>query len=434
MSSLKDLADNVAEPKNPVYYDEWREIVHNNLPDLEDAIIACASAAIQLNVEDIVNPIALVLKDAPSSGKTVCLNSFRGFQEKVLYTDEFTENSMVSGMQAKKGNKAPSFAEQMQNKLVIISDLATVIHKAQDSVRALLGKLTRLLDGQGYVKQSGATGTVGKDQDLFFVMLMATTELTKDAQRSMSGLGPRMLFIDVGSIEPGEDEIFKLIGDPSAFQKRQAIVKERTGEFMRTLFQKDMSGMGIRYEKESIQMMVSRCATAMAYMRSDIVVEPDDFDRNEVAANAIQKEHPWRLGVTLHNMCRGQACLRLSEEIKEQDIVTIFRCLFSTGPKPRPQILRALAMGTGAMTDKELSDKVGMTRAQAKRELYVLALIGMGSITKSESTDSWAEFGSQRRNIEWIDDSVEYTFNLNQELQWLHMEEMQEFYKRHNII
>lgn len=424
----------VRMPTVDMLYHEWLSIVEENLPDLKYAIIACASASAQLHIPDIVNPVALVLKDAPSSGKTVCLNLFREFKEKVILNDEFTENALIGGQHGSK-----DFIGKMKDKVVLIPDLATVLHKSDDSVRSILGKLTRLLDGQGYAKASSTKETVDYGGNLFFVMIMATTELSKRVHQCMSGLGPRMIFMDVGSREPDEDVLFQFIANPKSFTTKQKTVTEATTEFMRSFWQQDTSMYGKSYVDEETQMMVARCAKAMSYMRSDITVEPDDFDRNEVAASVIEREHSWRLAVTMHNMCKAHACLRRSEYIEPQDLQIIYRCLFSSGPKPRPSILKMLIHHDGAINDKELAKQCGLSQAQAKRELYVLSMLKFGIIKKDTSQREYKDalsspaFSSSITN-EWIDNDLLYEFEIDKSLQWLCLPSMKQYYSDYNIL
>ncbi len=417
-------------------YDKWYAVVQENLPDLQYAIMACAAAVSQLHIQSIVNPVALVLKDAPSSGKTVCLNLFSSFKERVFINDEFTENALIGGQ---KGSK--DFIGKMKDKAVLIPDLATVLHKSEDSVRSILGKLTRLLDGQGYAKASSTKDTVDYGGSLFFVMIMATTELSKRVHQCMSGLGPRMMFMDVGSTDPDEDVLFSFIQNPSSFVYKQKEVQDATTEFMRSFWQQDTSTLGLSYDCDETQMMVARCAKAMSYMRSDITVEPDDFDRNEVAASVIEKEHSWRLAVTMHNMSKAHACLRRSPIIQPVDLQIIYRCLFSSGPKPRPAILKLLIEYNGTVTDIELAQKCSLSRAQAKREIYVLSMLKFGVITKDDTekkkndifNSGPAMFYASVKN-EWTDNEIVYEFTLNKELKWLYLDEMKEFYSQYKIL
>lgn len=430
MSTLLAKAQETKPPITPISYEEWLTCVQEHLPDLQYAIVACIAAVAQLHIPSIDNPIALVLKDAPSSGKTVCLNLFRGFIEKVIVNDEFTENALVGGQ---KGSE--DFIDKMKDKAVLIPDLATVLHKNEDSVRSILGKLTRLLDGQGYAKASSTKKSKDYGGRLFFVMVMATTALSKRVHQCMSGLGPRMLFIDVGSKDPNADLLFQLISNPESFKNREKVVQEKTTEFLRSFWQTDTNLYGKQYKDEETQMMVARCAEVMAYMRSDIVVEPDDFDRNEVAASAIDKEHGWRLAVTMHNMCKAHACLRKSEVIEPVDIQTIYRCLFSSGPKPRPQIFKLIIKHDGEINDSDLVEKCGLSRAQAKRELYVLSLLKFGSIEKKDNG-----YGAEATGFvhsvknEWVNNNMDYNFSIAEKLRWVYLPEMKEFYATYNIL
>src|SRR5438874_1046013 len=63
-------------PAQPVSFGEWHDVIAENYPTLVKPAEVCLSVVAQLLLNDVTNPFALALVDAPSSGKTITLNFF----------------------------------------------------------------------------------------------------------------------------------------------------------------------------------------------------------------------------------------------------------------------------------------------------------------------------------------------------------------------
>src|SRR3989344_6788285 len=77
-------------PEKAVTFEEWRNTITENFPDLRFASEVALSTVSQFLIKDITNPFALVLVDAPSSGKTIAINFFDDIPELTYATDKFT--------------------------------------------------------------------------------------------------------------------------------------------------------------------------------------------------------------------------------------------------------------------------------------------------------------------------------------------------------
>ena len=66
---------------------------------------------------------------------------------------------------------------KIRYKTLIVRDMATVFSEKQDVLEDNLGVLTRVLDGDGYQRESGAHGGRGYRGEYLFMMLAASTPL-----------------------------------------------------------------------------------------------------------------------------------------------------------------------------------------------------------------------------------------------------------------
>jgi hypothetical protein len=63
---------------DPINFDEWRQTIQANFPDLWTYAEGCAATVAALLIKN-VSPLALVLQGAPAGGKTTTLNFFKHF-------------------------------------------------------------------------------------------------------------------------------------------------------------------------------------------------------------------------------------------------------------------------------------------------------------------------------------------------------------------
>ena len=411
------------KPIKTISYNEWKDTIENGLPELVYSAEACASALLHLKIPSIVNPIALVLKDAPSSGKTVCLNLFRQLP-MCKVNDEFTENAFMSGVEGQA-----DFIKMMKDSCTIIPDLATLLHKNEDSVRVILGKLTRLLDGQGYSKASpnakGGQKTAGEDNKLMFTMLMATTELSSRVHECMAGLGPRMMFMDVGTKEPTVDEMVSARFNRSLFTLRQQECTEATTAFIQGKFAEEFVEPELT---QGIYTTIVNLAVAMSYMRSELTVTQDRFDRNEMTYDLPQKEYPWRLVTCMENMAKAHCFMRGGTKIDLEDLAPLFRFLFSSGPPARTRIFQEVIKNGGSVDDTLIAETLELTRSRSKQEIDIMSLLKFGERSKSESLS-----GSKDKTVYWDPEEV-FTFTMSEQMQWLHSPQWMEYYQEYNIL
>lgn len=430
-------------PEIQISYEQWLGEMQNIMPDITPGAVALADTVAQLHMQYIVNPVAIALRDSPSSGKTVCLNLFSGLRELCLINDEFTANALMSGsVNNKDGSK--DFVKKMKNKATIIPDLATLFSGSDDSIRGFMGKITRILDGQGYSKADGANGAKSHgmgsqeaDKDHMLVMLMATTELQPRIWWMMAGLGPRWFFMDLGSRRPTSADIREFLLHSDDFSRKEAYARYITEQFMRTFWQGQPAMRKFEYEDDSVAQIIADLAILMSYMRSDLQMMPDRFNKQKIAHSIPQQEFAWRLSVGLRNFAHAHCHLRGGEVVTLDDMETVFRLALGTGQAPRPSLLKLLIRNNGKADDSLIAEQLRMTRPQAKRELAVWDTLQFGRLEKLKIEND-NPFGIYTGNAdpgeqEYYDDEITFTLHIADDLKWLTEAKWQDYFTKKNI-
>jgi hypothetical protein len=170
----------VPEPVEPITFNEWRNVIANNFPDLFFASEIGLSIIAQILIKDVTNPFALVLVDVPSAGKTIAINFFSEIEGLTYATDKFTPASFVSNAANVKKEKLKEvdLLPRLQYKMFLIRDLATLFSKRDDDLNECLGILTRVLDGEGFNTDSGIHGQRQYVGEYLFMLLTASTPIS----------------------------------------------------------------------------------------------------------------------------------------------------------------------------------------------------------------------------------------------------------------
>ena len=221
-------------PVKPLSFSEWREIVGQNFPALVKPAEICASVIAQLLLNDVTNPFALALVDAPSSGKTITLNFFD--EPGLTYsTDYFSPASFVSQASnvGRDDLKGIDLLPRIRHKAMVVRDLAPIFGAKEDELLKIMGLLTRALDGEGLQLDSGTHGRRGYSGDWLFMLLAGTTPLPARVFKVMGGLGCRLFCLSLNSPAKGEFELMEQ-NRTSTCQQKIARCKKATRELLRT--------------------------------------------------------------------------------------------------------------------------------------------------------------------------------------------------------
>ena len=161
-------------------YDEWQtrlsekylilyKLVNELVPELWTPLEFAISIKTILNIKNCTLPFAGILLGPPSSLKTVIVELFRKSKNS-YYTDDFSPKSLISHYagikeeQLKKIDMLPKF----KDKLFLCSELSPMFAKKEEELSEVIGLITRVLDGQGLVTNTGACGQRGYDEEKCF--------------------------------------------------------------------------------------------------------------------------------------------------------------------------------------------------------------------------------------------------------------------------
>src|SRR6185295_7832288 len=226
----------------------------------------------------------------PSAGKTTVVSMFEGAtvngQELCYRSDKFTTAAFVSqsakvpGQDLKKVDLLP----RIKHKVLLTPELSTIFRGKQDELAERFSTITRILDGHGYITDSGTNGQRGYTGDYLFACLGATTPFDPIVWKVMAQLGSRMFFLVMdAAVEPTVQELVSANLQPVVYEEGIRQCRVMIHSFLDALFTSHGGIRGVHWKPEEnlpdVLTDIARCATLLAVLRTpyekDTTNEPE---------------------------------------------------------------------------------------------------------------------------------------------------------------
>ncbi len=418
-SAFKEIENSVKEPEarikkvplpeQELNFDEWLTVIKDNFPELAFAAEVSLSIIVQILITDITNPFALVVVDVPSSGKTITLNFFAGIAELVYTNDKFTPSSFVSGAAniSKKELDNVDLLPRLRHKMFIIRDLATLFSKREDDLNESLGILTRVLDGEGLVIDTGTHGRRGYEGEFMFMMLAASTPIPPRVWKMMGNLGSRLFFLKINSKEKSDKELADQITYKS-YKQKEKLCNQATKNLLYTLWNKYSAGASWdrAADPEESKMFISRAAKLLARLRGVINVWKENPHLGKDYDHTIPTiEQPDRINQLLYNLARGHALACGRTQINNTDLKIIIELAIDSAPTTRASLFRKLLEEGGSVITTRVMEVLHCSRPTARKEMETLKILGICN--------------EDRHLVACEDGDLEFRLKLKPEFEWL---------------
>ena len=353
----RDLAQGLAK---------LNQTVQGHFPELWPAVKLGLATGATLLLKDNANPVAVIYVGPPSAGKTTVVQMFADAKvqgEEFCYvSDDFTPAAFVSHAanvtekQLKKNDLLP----RIKDKMLITPELAPVFRGNMDDLTRRFSVLTRVLDGQGYQRDSGTHGSRGYRGEYVFAWLGCTTPFSTGVWKLMAQLGSRLFFLILNAGK--EVTIEELIhqGDSLLYKERLDECRQECHRFLATLVDYYGGVRNVVWDKlgddPEILTWIARCAKLLAKMRSEptTVIESRNGDTEYVPGS---EETPYRAYAVLYNLVRGHALVHGRRHLIYDDLQPIIDVTVSTMPTRFGQVFQRLACkADGRLLRKEVQD------------------------------------------------------------------------------
>ncbi len=274
--------------------DRVYRVVGECFPEIVSETIICLSVAAILCLEDQQNPEALNLEGVPSSLKTTLIDFFGGAEDKVYRSDKFTPKSFVSHSASISREKLEEvdLLPRIRHKVFLVPELAPLFGLRNEDLLDTFSILTRVLDGQGLVTDSGVHGRRGHTGDYLFAWIGCTTPIPHNVWKTMGKLGSRFLFIEMPSDEQSDADLVRGAAGGISYRDRVALCSEAVAEFLDDLW-RDCGGVrGVSWKRDAdpqeVMLRIAAFAKVLARLRGVISVwrEGSGDDQNGIRDRA----------------------------------------------------------------------------------------------------------------------------------------------------
>lgn len=362
-----------------------RKIIEAGFPDLWDPVEAVLSTILAMVPEDVVNPPTCILTGPASSGKTTVLDFVSEIEGITYRSDRFTPKALVSHATNVKQERLPEIdlLPRIRHRALVTPELGPMFRGKEEALTETFAVLTAVLDGHGYIGDSGTQGRRGYVGDYLFAWLGGTTPLPTHVWRVMAQLGSRLFFYAMPDGDLTDEDLDDaLAGEP--YRRRVESCRDAVGVFLPERFREYGGVRGVRWDRtgESPVMLnrLKALARLVAKLRG-IVSVWKDRDGEDLAYTPPNVEAPYRALQCLYNLARGRALLYGRTRLAPEDLDLVTDVALSSAPHERAKLLRALVEQGGSLTTARAADALHATAPTARKAMKALAVLGVGTLT-----------------------------------------------------
>src|SRR5206468_12708742 len=285
------------------------------------------------------------------------------------YTDHFSVKSLVShyaGIKEEQLQKI-DMLPKIKNKFFLCSELSPMFTKKQEEINEIIGIITRLLDGQGLVTDTGACGQRGYEGDYMFTWLGAAVDIPYRVHKLMGNLGPKLYFLRLLKTKKTEDALLKAM-DKDDFIPKVKKIRQLLMEYLEWFDRCPESEGGSEDQKVSIEenlikikwdndkddeytkLVIVRLGVLLGHLRAVVTTWKQDIEGIEYSHSTTNIEEPQRAITQLRNLARGHALSQGRTYITIQDLPLVIKVVLSTASLDRVNIFDLLIAHKGTLS------------------------------------------------------------------------------------
>lgn len=256
-----------------------RATIEEHFPGLWPAVEVGLSVCATLLLADNSNPVAVIYVGGASSSKTTVADLF-GDHPLCYISDNFTPAAFVShaaNVNRKTLDKV-DLLPRIRHKVLVTPELAPIFRGREDELAQRFSIITRVLDGQGLMTDSGTHGRRGYRGDYLFAWIGCTTPFEDKVWRVMAQLGSRLFFLRMGDEDVTTEELVASDEEVS-YKDRLGACKKVLHGFLTQLFEAYAGVRGVKWDPKKdpkpVKEWIARLAKLLAAMRSEPAREAD---------------------------------------------------------------------------------------------------------------------------------------------------------------
>jgi hypothetical protein len=354
--------------------------VQDKIPTIWPSLEFALSVKSILNIKDCTLPFAGILLASPGSAKTVAIQLFKGWRH-TYFTDSFSAKAFVSHSTAVSREELAEIdmLPKIKERMLLTPELAPLFTSREEDLSNNFGIITRILDGHGYVSDSGAHGQRGYPEDIMFVWLGAAVEIPYAVQKLLGNLGHRLYFLRPPKTTKSEDDYLTQLSK-NDFAERVGAVRAALFEYLQWLegcplmeFANGLPKMRWNADKddEQAKRCIIRLAKLLGHLRGAVLTrETKDTQGLNYAYTTAIIEEPDKALTPLYNLARGHALSQGRDHVTMDDVPLVIRVVLSSAASiERVKALNLLIENKGLLDTSQLADGMNTSKHTALRTM-----------------------------------------------------------------
>jgi hypothetical protein len=357
---------------------------------------ASLSVHASLLIEGLQSCTGLVIVGETSAGKSTIIRFFGdGLDDLVERSDDATPASFVSAEPSKEEEELEKLdlLPRIQHKLMTCKDMSSWFAGDQASIQKWMSVVANVMDGDGYVRDTGSHGQRGYTGDYRFGFLGATTPLPRRAWEVMGHTGNRLVFHEKTKTTDMSQAVSDVFDDDEYGRK-----VDRCQEAVQSLLNDLWSEHGGYGSIEWDSSLSDELHQVFEYLTMLVV-----HARAPVEDGTTKKEGPHRIATTLRDIARGHALLCGRKQVEIEDAQVCARIALSTMPKERRPVVRAVLnpKNDGTLSTSDLTEQTPYTEPTVLKRMQLLETLEIADC--KEVDDRGTKVVERRDGFEWPD-------------------------------
>jgi DNA-binding Lrp family transcriptional regulator len=177
-------------------FDKLKQTVQKNIPDLWVGLEFELSCMRVLNIHGCTLPIIAIILGRAAGGKTQVISLIRQWPF-AYYTDTHSSKSWVSHTTSVKNPEDLEKIDMLpmvKNRIFCTPEWAPIFTLREEDLRAALGVITRIADGQGLASNSGVYGRRAYEGTHMFTWIGAAVDVPHLVYKVLGTLGQKLYF------------------------------------------------------------------------------------------------------------------------------------------------------------------------------------------------------------------------------------------------
>lgn len=365
-------------------YGKLRGVIQRHMPDIWSGLEFELSILRILDIEGCTLPFIGIILGRPSSYKTVIISLLKKWHS-TFYTDNFTARSFVShstAVNSPEELEEIDLLPKLRNKLFLTPELSPMFTTKEEDLIQLLGIITRVADGHGYVSDSGAHGHRGYDEDIMFTWAGAAVDIPYKVYKILGNLGAKLYFFRMEFKDETTDQLLNYATVGDEFNDKVLDVQNALFDYLKWFEICPVMTPKIKWDRpndsRNALKYIVMMADLLSYLRCVAQVwETHDSQGSDYAYSISQREVPRRAVTCLSNLSRGHALQTGRNYITLDDIPMIIKTALDTAPIERVSLFSLLIANNGKLTTNEILQSLNVSRPTALRTMAELKAIGL---------------------------------------------------------